>query len=97
MSTSRESRNSDRHLLIKVMEHYGVCLNEVQKARFMEMPSSETVRRIRQKFQESGKYLADQRVGAERRYKGYRMQQTNPVADKVENLMEQRVLPWGQG
>ena len=91
---SREARNSDKVLLLKVWEECGLYLTETQKLKFKDMPSAETIRRIRQKFQEKGMYLAGQRIGRERKFKSFRMQQMNPKEDKVENLLEQGALPW---
>ena len=95
LSQSREARNSDKVLIIKVMAFYGIYLDEAQQARFKKMPSTETFRRIRQKIQESGKYPADQEVGKERRYKGYRMQQYGK--DLKPDTIERIILPWKEG
>lgn len=91
LQNSREARNSDKELLISFMEHYGICLTDTQRIMFKEMPSLETARRIRQKFQEEGKYKADSPIGRERRFKGYAMQQQAPriTAEDVEKIIEQ--------
>lgn len=93
---SREARNSDKELLIKMMEHYGLCLTVAQKEIFKAMPSTETVRRIRQKFQEEGKYLPDQKIGKDRKFRGLSMQQRAPQTkpEKIENIIEYKAISW---
>lgn len=95
LSQSITARNSDKELILRVMEHYGIFLDDTQQARFKKMPSTETFRRIRQKIQEGGKYPADQKIGSERRYKGMRMQQYGPKL-KPETI-ERIIKPWGKG
>lgn len=95
LKTSREARNSDRELFIKFMEHFGLYFNDLQRNIFKDMPSLETARRVRQKLQEEGKYLADQVVGKERKFKGLSMQQRNPRSDKIEDVIETpRAISW---
>jgi len=93
LETNRQSRNSDKELQIQFMNRMGMDLSEYQMRTFREMPTLETVRRIRQKYQENGKYLADQKIGKERKFKSMRMQQIAPIA-KPEYI--QRVLEWGE-
>lgn len=94
LSTSREARNSDKELLLRVMERFGLYLSDTQKQKFRDMPQFETIRRIRQKLQESGKYLADQVIGKERSFKGLSMQQRNPNVEKIEQVIEYKAIPW---
>lgn len=96
LRVSREARNSDKVLFLKFMEHFGIYLSPGQKNSFMNMPHLETVRRIRQRLQEQGKYLADQTIGDRRRFMGLSMQQREPKLkeDKIETVIEQHVLPW---
>lgn len=75
---SRECRNSDKELYLAVMEHYGITLSKHEQTIFKEMPSFETIGRLRRKFQEDGQFLADQRVGKARKFKSMQMQQTAP-------------------
>jgi hypothetical protein len=96
LGTSREARNSDKVLILKVWEECGFYLNPAQRDKFWSLPKAETIRRDRQKFQEKGMYLADQKIARERRYMGYRMQQMNPQVDKVENILEQQAIPWNK-
>ena len=90
-----ESRNSDKDLFIYFMAVNGVCLSEEQRAKFKSMPSLETARRIRQKIQEQGRYLATDTVAKERNWRAMQMQQNMPSA-KPERV-EQIILPWGEG
>lgn len=75
-----ETRNSDKRLILKVWESQGLYLTEAQAYKFFEVSSPETIRRVRQKIQESGKYQADPLIRRERRFKSYRLQQITPQA-----------------
>lgn len=99
LKVSYKSRNTDKELYLYIFDHYGIHLTESQKEIFRNMPSLESVRRVRQKLQEGGKYQADQKIKKERDWKALRMQQNTPTAKPkvIENIMEQRVLPWGEG
>lgn len=90
LTQSRQARNSDRHLLIAYMQAEGMELTPEQVEIFTHMASLETVRRIRQKLQEDGKYLADQSVKQERDFKSHQMEQTMPGSTPadVERIME---------
>lgn len=73
-------------------------LDARQVQRFRDMPSFETLRRVRQKIQEDGKYKASKRVEDSRKFKAMQMQQTVPTfkVDQVEKtLTGQTILPWG--
>ncbi len=97
LSTSREARNSDKELLLRVMERFGLFLSESQRQKFLAMPQFETIRRIRQKIQESGKYLADQTIRRERTFKGLSMQQQSPNLnqDRVERVIDTpKAISW---
>lgn len=85
------SRSSDRELYILVWEKYGFFMSATQKAKFRELPSSETIRRVRQKLQEQGHYAATDRVRRHRSQKGQEVQQRMPTTkpDKVEPMLEQ--------
>jgi hypothetical protein len=85
-----DSRSSDKELYILVWEQFGFFMSESQKAKFRELPSSETIRRVRQKLQEEGKYTAAERVRRHRNRKSQEVQQRMPTtkSDKVEPLLE---------
>lgn len=90
LQTSRQARNSDKHLIIKFMAHYGIHLNATQQSILMNMPSFETARRIRQKLQQEGKYTPDQTIADDRNFRGMRTQQMMPKlkSDQIEKITE---------
>lgn len=53
-----QTRSDDRKLMLKVWESYGLYLSESQQQKFMghNIPSTETIRRTRQRLQEQGLY-----------------------------------------
>lgn len=85
-----DTRSSDRELYILVWEKLGFFMSDSQKAKFRELPSSETIRRVRQKLQEQGRYAASERVKQHRNFKGMEVQQKMPQTqpEKVEPLLE---------
>jgi hypothetical protein len=85
-----KTRDSDKLLLLKVWEEYGLYLSEAQKDKFLHAPSSETVRRVRQKIQEQGKYPANHLISRHRRFKSLQMQQITPHA--TPKYIEQTLL-----
>lgn len=93
-----ETRDSDRELLISIMQRYGVELTPRQIVAFRHMPSMETVRRVRQKIQSEGRYMASEHISRQRRLKGYVMQQNAPTAstERLERLVEDqpRAVSW---
>lgn len=94
---NRMARNSDKELYLDIMEHYGLMLTPKQKEIFRDMPSLESVRRLRQKFQEQGEYPADQKVARTRSFKAMRMEQTAPTfkPNHMENVLEDnRAISW---
>lgn len=60
------TRNSDIELILRVWELEGVQLNPRVRAMIKECTAPETIRRVRQKFQEEGKYLASKKVEEQR-------------------------------
>lgn len=86
-----EARNSDRYLILKVWESYGLELTPAQKDKFMDCPSAESIRRTRQLLQAKGKYLASEHVSDVRRYKALEVQQNAPIAspERLGTLIEQ--------
>lgn len=79
LKVSRDARNSDKELCVIYMQKSGMNLSEEQIRVFKSMPSMETIRRVRQKIQESGEYQADQKIKSERKFKSLQMQQTAPT------------------
>lgn len=93
------TRSSDKELLVIYMQKSGMNLSPAQIEKFRSMPSFETLRRVRQKIQEDGKYPASDLVKKERKFKSFQMQQQAPSfkADGLEKtLTGQTILPWGQ-
>ena len=87
--TEPKTRSSDKELLIAYMQSEGMNLDGQQIAIFKTMPSTETIRRIRQKIQERGLYKATDVVTRERTWRANRMQQNMPSAkpNTVENII----------
>lgn len=70
----RASRNSDTRLLIVYMQKSGMELTDKQIEVFKNLPSMETITRVRRQLQEQGKYEADETV-QEERYKKFKEHQ----------------------
>lgn len=91
------ARSSDRELIIIYMQKCGMDLDQRQLRIFRDMPSMETIRRVRQSVQAQGLYPASNTVKAERQRKALVMQQLTPgfktTADLEHELVE--VRPWG--
>lgn len=96
---SVQARNSDKELLIIFMQKSGLDLDARQIQRFRDMPSFETLRRVRQKIQEGGKYKASKKVEDTRKFKAMQIQQQAPTfsADGLEKTLSGlTILPWGE-
>lgn len=99
LKASRQARNSDKELQIIYMQKTGMDLDARQVQIFRDMPSLETLRRVRQKIQENGKFKADKPVEESRKFKSMQMQQQAPkfTPEGLEQtLTGQTILPWGQ-
>ena len=98
LRASHAARNYDKELWLIYAQKSGMQLSEAQISVYKSMPSSETIRRTRQKLQMDGLYPADPEVD-EARYKKYVHTKYNIVDDDPEKLLEAqgiKVLPWGQ-
>lgn len=99
LRVSQKARDSDKELLIIYMQKSGMELTKKQEEIFKKMPSVETVRRIRQKLQEEGKYPASDKVDAERfkKFQAMRSEMGRPDASPEDYLERNnyKVLPWG--
>ncbi len=72
LSSSNIARNSDRYLILNVWEKQGLVLTPEQRNLFLhDVSSPETIRRMRQKFQEKGLFEADKAVD-QKRYELYK-------------------------
>ena len=98
------TRSSDKELEIVYMQKAGMDLTPAQVNLFKQLPSMETIRRIRQKIQESGELLATPEV-EKARFEKYKKTKgaigvTNAV--EAEELLDgtlilpdgTKVLPW---
>lgn len=100
------TRSSDKELLIVYMQKAGMDLTPSQIALFKELPSMETIRRIRQKLQEDGKYPASKEVENKRfeKYKQTKGAIGVTTAQEAEELLDgtlvlpdgTKVLPYGK-
>lgn len=75
------TRGSDRELWITYAQKFGVQLTEAQVDKIRQMPSLETLTRVRRKIQEEGRYPAPPKIARERRMKSYEMQQNMPSSN----------------
>jgi hypothetical protein len=99
LRASRQARNSDSELQIIYMQKAGMNLTPEQVETFKSLPSMETIRRIRQKLQEEGKYPADSEVEQARYNKFVDTKQNINHTSSPEELLEARgyrILPYGQ-
>lgn len=71
LKASKAARNSDTELLIIYMQKSGLELTPKQIEKFKDLPSMETITRVRRQLQEQGKYEATQEV-QEARYEKFK-------------------------
>jgi hypothetical protein len=98
------TRDSDKELLIIYMQKAGMELTPAQVNLFKQLPSMETIRRIRQKIQENGEYPASPEVDKQRfeKYKQTKGSIGVTNAQEAEELLDgtlvlpdgTKVLPW---
>lgn len=91
LSVDKKTRDNDKLLMLAVWEIEGFFLSDVQKSKFMEVSSPETIRRMRQKLQEEGKYKASEEVGEER-YNRY--VETRAAMPRVDSGEMPKAIPW---
>lgn len=70
-------RDSDRELLIQILQYSG-CGLSVEQLHIMRKFNFESLTRARRKLQEAGEYMPSPEVARKRRLKGYELQQTAP-------------------
>lgn len=89
LAYSRQARNSDKELYILYLQRAGMNLSNHQINLIRELPSFETIRRVRQKIQESGEHRADEEVRRARKGKSLVMQQNAPKAsaERLEKVL----------
>lgn len=90
LSGSMDARNSDKELQIQLMRYYGMRLTSEQELTFKKMPSLESVRRVRQKIQEQGRYPASKEVKRVRDAKAMAIEQNAPIAkpERIATLFD---------
>ena len=94
-----QTRSSDKELLIIYMQKCGMELTDKQMEVFRDMPSLESIRRVRQKLQEEGKYPASKEI-EEHRYSKYQ-ETTGSIgvinADQTADIINgRRIKEWGE-
>lgn len=83
---SQRARNSDKYLLIIYMQRSGMHLTKEQIRIFEDMPSAETITRVRRQLQEQGKYPATKQVDDARFDKFQAMRHKTPQ-DDVDDIL----------
>lgn len=100
LSERTQTRSDDKMLILAVWDQLGLKLTQEQIDIFYDLPSTETIRRVRQKLQEQGRYLATENVQQFREQKSQEMQQNTPSASpqRLESIIENRIStkpdPW---
>lgn len=94
LGENTNARSNDKTLFILAGQKYGLWLSQAQKEAFYSMPSFETFRRIRQKLQENGKFIATDSIARQRKFKSWQLQQRikETMPDKIENLINERLI-----
>lgn len=94
LSRNYAARGDDKELILSVWSQLGFDLTPAQEQKFLELPSTETIRRVRQKLQENGKYLPSKAVQEFRESKSQVIQQNAPSAspEHVEEVLDNAYL-----
>lgn len=97
LRASQDARNSDKELWLIYAQKSGVGLSSQQLEAIRDMPSFETLRRVRQKIQQVGSYPATESITKERAHKAMVMEQTSPrfSPQQLEKTLNIKILPWG--
>ena len=95
----KQARNSDKALMAYYMQLEGMNLTKEQLLIFKDMPSMETIRRVRQALQADGQFPAESTVATERQRKANVIEQNIPISkpEDVEKHLEARgyvIAPW---
>jgi hypothetical protein len=88
LKNNYKARNSDQELVIEVWEKYGLFLSAGQRAKILEIPSSDTITRCRRKIQENGEYQADESVKIHRKIKSMIIEQAIPKTKEIDKLFD---------
>lgn len=89
LAYSEKARDSDKVLIGLYLRRAGVELDNRQIDQLMNLPSFETITRIRRKLQESGEFQPSPEVAKERKLKSYAVQQNAPNAspERIEQVL----------
>lgn len=90
LSASVEARNSDKALLKIYMLKSGLDLTSKQMDLLIDMPSFETITRVRRDVQAKGQYTASEGIRRQRKAKSLVVQQNAPTASthRLEQILE---------
>ena len=98
LKVSRKARNSDKILLLIYMKKAGMELTPAQETKFLELPSFETITRVRRDLQERGIYEASEEI-QELRFKKYKEVKQGINYESPEALLEKQgytIREWGE-
>lgn len=92
LARNERARSDDKVLINEIMKSRGLFLSAGQLNILFDLPSFETVTRIRRKFQEKGEYLPTTTVRKARHHKALEVQQKMPQTkpQNVDKLLENR-------
>lgn len=82
LQQEQKYRDSDKELIIAVLDHMGMNLTPEQR-EILKSVNFESIRRYRQKLQEEGKYSPSVSVGKRRKLKSMIIEQNAPTAKPV--------------
>ena len=89
---NKKARNSDKELIIEVWKANGLRLTQDQIAIFKKLPSTESIRRTRQKIQENGEFLADNNIRRTRKNKADLVRSKIAREPEPQKLFEDEVV-----
>lgn len=89
LSNFPSSRSSDTELYLIYLQKSGMNLTPQQIKIFRDMPSLDTIGRVRRKLQENGEYLPEDEVRRERLLKAKAMQVVAPLGkpERIEDVL----------
>ena len=85
LSTNKDTRDNDKLLMLQVWGIESFYLTDNQKKAFIKSSLPESIRRMRQKMQEEGKYRASEEV-EEKRYQMY--------TETKDAINTSHAIPW---
>ena len=94
-----KTRDSDTELLLVYMQKAGLNLTDAQVAKFRDLPSFETITRVRRELQEHDRYPASPEV-EKARFDKFKEVRGSIKGESAEKLLEQqgyKILPYKTG